>query len=65
MSDGSEGLRRADDLDDALAEHLANQPRRLSPDLVPWARRVSRLSKRLREQRDREGLTAPMRKAGR
>jgi hypothetical protein len=55
----------ADTLDDALAHELGNQPRSLSPDLVPWAKRVARLSQRLRAQRDREGLTSPMRKAAR
>lgn len=55
----------SDRLDDALAHELANQPRSLSPDLVPWAKRIARLSRRLREQRDREGLTAPMRRAAR
>lgn len=55
----------ADDLDDALARELDNQPRPLSPDLEPWARRIARLSRRLRLQREEEGLTAPMRRAGR
>lgn len=55
----------ADVLDDELAYELANQPRSLSPDLVPWAKRIARLSERLRAQRDREALTAPMRRAAR
>jgi hypothetical protein len=57
--------RSADELDDALMAALTSQPRSLSPDLEPWARRIARLSRRLRTQRDREGLTAPMRRAPR
>lgn len=61
----SEQHASADDLDDALAYELANQPRALSPDIDRWTRRVASLARRLRARRDREGLTAPMRRAPR